>query len=312
MGKPFMSELHQLEATYSAALSMDTSSLDVALSESLRYPLVAVGSGGSLSAAHFACRLHQQFAGKLAKASTPLEILSLLSDGGSRHSLVNSTVLCLSAGGSNTDINRAFRALIEADVCSFISNAVYDGRLLPEPENEKQALVLNKSAHPALKPYGVQYLPVEHDGCSQSSEEEAEAIKEIFESLLKQQYRDKHGKTHKMSHRNILVVAPYNMQVNLLKRVLPDGARVGTVDKFQGQEAEVVIVSMTTTSEEYLPRHIEFLYSKNRLNVALSRARCLSILVANPLLMSIKCKTIDQMALVNTLCWVRDYSELSD
>lgn len=110
-----MSELRQLEATYSAALSMDTSSLDVALSESLRYPLVAVGSGGSLSAAHFVCRLHQQFAGKLAKASTPLEILSLLSDGGSRHSLVNSAALCLSAGGSNSDINRAFRALIEAE-----------------------------------------------------------------------------------------------------------------------------------------------------------------------------------------------------
>ncbi|MFH1734038.1 MAG: TM0106 family RecB-like putative nuclease [bacterium] len=198
------------------------------------------------------------------------------------------------------------------DVCRFISDAVYDGRLLPEPENEKQALILNKNAPPALKPCGVQYLPVEHDGCSQSSEEEAGAISEMYESLLKQQYRDKHGKKHKMSHRNILVVAPYNMQVNLLNRVLPDGARVGTVDKFQGQEAEAVIVSMTTTSEEYLPRHIEFLYSKNRLNVALSRARCFSILVANQLLMSIKCKTIDQMALVNTLCWVRDYSELSD
>jgi fructoselysine-6-P-deglycase FrlB-like protein len=94
---------------------MDTPSLDVALSESLRYPLVAVGSGGSLSAAYFVCHLHQQFAGKIAKASTPLEILSLLSDGGSRHSLVNSAALCLSAGGSNADINRAFRALIETE-----------------------------------------------------------------------------------------------------------------------------------------------------------------------------------------------------
>ncbi len=86
---------------------------------------------------------------------------------------------------------------------------------------------------------------------------------------------------------------------------------MGTVDKFQGQEAEVVIVSMATSSGDYMPRHIEFLYSKNRLNVALSRAKCLAILVANPALMSIKCNTTEQMALVNTLCWVKDYSESS-
>jgi uncharacterized protein len=99
------------------------------------------------------------------------------------------------------------------------------------------------------------------------------------------------------------------MQVNLLKRVLPNGARVGTVDKFQGQEAEVVIVSMATSSGDCLPRYIEFLYSKNRLNVAISRAKCLALLVANPLLMSIKCTTPEQMALVNTLCWVREYGD---
>jgi len=115
LGKPFMSELHQLEATYFAAMSMDASSLAAALSESARYPLMAVGSGGSLCAAHFACHLHQKFAGKLAKASTPMEMLSLLSGGGSRFTLMDSTVLCLSAGGSNTDINRACRAVIEAE-----------------------------------------------------------------------------------------------------------------------------------------------------------------------------------------------------
>lgn len=116
MGKPFMSELRQLEATYSAALAMDTSSLDAALSVASRYPLVAVGSGGSLSAAHFACYLHQRLTGRLAKALTPLEILSLLAGTASRRCLVNSAALCLSAGGSNADINRACRALIEAEV----------------------------------------------------------------------------------------------------------------------------------------------------------------------------------------------------
>lgn len=109
-----------------------------------------------------------------------------------------------------------------------------------------------------------------------------------------------------MTSDNVLVVAPYNAQVNLLKRVLPPGAKIGTVDKFQGQEAELVIVSMTTSSEQDLPRHIEFLYSKNRINVAISRARCQAIVIANPALMAIKCRTPEQMALVNTLCWVAE------
>lgn len=97
-------------------------------------------------------------------------------------------------------------------------------------------------------------------------------------------------------------VAPYNMQVDLLRRTLPTGARVGTVDKFQGQEAEVVIVSMATSNGDHLPRNIEFLYSKNRLNVALSRARSLALLAASPALADISCATVEQMGLVNLVC----------
>ncbi len=197
------------------------------------------------------------------------------------------------------------------DVCSFISDAVYDGRLKPEKSNKNQCLIPGKDSHPFLKPTGIVYVPVEHDGCSQKSPEEAEVIKNIYESLLKQSYQDKSKKKQRITIDNILVVAPYNMQVNLLKRTLPKGARVGTVDKFQGQEAEVVIVSMATSSGDYLPHHIEFLYSKNRLNVALSRAKCLALLVASPALMAIRCKTVEQMALVNTLCWAKNYSEKS-
>ena len=90
----------------------------------------------------------------------------------------------------------------------------------------------------------------------------------------------------------------------LLRSVLPEGARVGTVDKFQGQQAPVVIVSMVTSSVEDLPRNIEFLYSKNRMNVAISRAQCLAVVVANPNLMEVPCKTIEQMKLVNTFYWL--------
>jgi predicted RecB family nuclease len=194
------------------------------------------------------------------------------------------------------------------DVCRLISDMVYDARLEPEPHTVNQILLLNSDAHPALAPSGVRFVPVQHDSCSQQSEEEAELIKTLIENLLQQNYQDKDKLVRPITLENILMVAPYNMQVNLLKRILPAGARVGTVDKFQGQQAEVVIVSMTTSNEEYLPRFIDFLYSKNRLNVALSRAKSLALLVANPELMSIKCSTPEQMALVNALCWVWEYS----
>ena len=192
------------------------------------------------------------------------------------------------------------------DVCRFISDAVYDGRLEAEHNNANQALLLSADVHPALTPTGLRYVPIAHHACSQRSQEEADLVLDMVNSLLKQRYRDKQGQEHPMTLNDILVVAPYNMQVNLLKQVLPEGARVGTVDKFQGQEAEAVIVSMATSSGDYLPRNIGFLYSKNRLNVAISRAKCLAIFIANPALMAIRCSTPEEMALVNTLCWVQE------
>ncbi|WP_198145935.1 DEAD/DEAH box helicase [Desulfonatronovibrio magnus] len=195
------------------------------------------------------------------------------------------------------------------EVNALISDMIYESRLEPESNNSNQRLILSGNADSALLPAGVRYIPVEHDGCSQKSQEEAEVVKKLVESLTSQQYQDKHKNIHPLGLENILVVAPYNLQVNLLKSVLPQGARVGTVDKFQGQQAEVVIVSMATSNEEYLPRNIDFLFSKNRLNVAISRAKSLAIVVSNPALMSIKCSQPEQVALVNALCWVKEYSE---
>jgi uncharacterized protein len=195
------------------------------------------------------------------------------------------------------------------DVCRFISDAVYDGRLRPEADNQKRRLVLGSSAHPALRPTGIAFVPVRHDGCKQSSEAEAIVVNDLFHSLLAQRYVDGDGVERPMTIDNVLVVAPYNAQVNLLKSRLPARARVGTIDKFQGQEAEADLVSMTTSSGEYLPRNIEFLYDKNRLNVAVSRARSLAVVVASPELLHIRCTTPAQMELVNTLCWVREYAD---
>ena len=197
---------------------------------------------------------------------------------------------------------------MHADVCRFISEAVYDGRLSPEPANQNQRLLLDSRAHPALKPTGIAFIPLEHDGNSQRSAEEAELVKALYASLLEQRFRNKQGEEHPMGADNILVVAPYNSQVNLLRSVLPSGARVGTIDKFQGQEAEAVLISMATSSGDYLPRNIEFLYDKNRLNVAISRAKCLAVVVASPALLHIKCKTPQQIELVNTLCWLQQYA----
>ena len=189
------------------------------------------------------------------------------------------------------------------DVCGFISDAVYDSRLQAQADNARQRLVLGPRADARLKSTGLAFVPVAHDANAQRSEEEAAVVKELYESLLAQRYVNRANENKPMRAENILVVAPYNMQVSLLKRVLPAGARVGTVDKFQGQEAEAVIISMATSSGEYLPHNIEFLCSKNRFNVAVSRARSLAVLVASPRLLEVNCTTPEQMALVNTLCW---------
>jgi superfamily I DNA and/or RNA helicase len=108
--------------------------------------------------------------------------------------------------------------------------------------------------------------------------------------------------TRPLEHGDFIVVTPYNEQVRCLRELLPDGVRIGTVDKFQGQEAPVVFFSMATSSGADAPRNLEFLFSRNRLNVAISRARCLAILVANPRLLEADCRTIEQMRLVNALC----------
>jgi predicted RecB family nuclease len=202
-------------------------------------------------------------------------------------------------------LERTYR--MHEDVCRFISEAVYDGRLKPAPDNQRQRLLLEAGADPRLRPTGLQFVEVNHVGCSQKSEEEAEVVRALYLSLLGQRFTDRAGVEHPMEHQNILVIAPYNLQVNHLKDVLPTDARVGTVDKFQGQEAEAVLVSMTTSSRDELPHDFEFLYNKNRLNVAISRARTFSCVIASPRLLEVSCSTVEQMKLANTLCWARRY-----
>lgn len=199
-------------------------------------------------------------------------------------------------------LDRTFR--MGKELTRFVSELAYEGRLRPAPGRELQRLVLEGPHHAALGQGGLSFVPVEHRGRSQSSEEEAAVVRAIVDDLLGRAFVDHRGGTGTISLDDILVVSPYNAQVNLLRGALPDGARVGTVDKFQGQEGQVSIVSMATSSGDDLPRNIEFLYSRSRLNVAVSRARILAVVVASPRLMDIPCHAVHQLELVNSLCWV--------
>jgi predicted RecB family nuclease len=190
---------------------------------------------------------------------------------------------------------------IHPSICQFISEAFYEGRLHAHDSTSERSLSLKNTDLPNE---GIHLIPTDHEGCSQKSTEEGEIIKAKYQELLGQQFHDQDGTIRAITEDDILVVTPYNVQVNYLKSILPPNARVGTVDKFQGQEAPIVLISMVTSSAEDLPRNIEFLYSKNRLNVAISRAQCLAVVVVNPKLLEIPCKTVEQMKLVNTFCWL--------
>jgi superfamily I DNA and/or RNA helicase len=149
---------------------------------------------------------------------------------------------------------------------------------------------------------GIFYVPVAHVGNQNSSEEEVEKISEVVIELLKNgQWTNSENITRSLTKEDILIVAPYNAQVAALIEEMP-GLQIGTVDKFQGKEAPVVIYSMTSSTVQDAPRGMNFLFSPNRLNVATSRAKSVCILVASPLLIEPDCHTIDQMRMANAVC----------
>jgi uncharacterized protein len=192
-------------------------------------------------------------------------------------------------------LSRTWR--MHPDVCRFISDTSYEGRLHAVAACERQRI-----DSPGLSGTGLRWLPVEHDGNRGSSVEEADRIAEELEVLLRGTFTDCDGRARRLGWDDVLVVTPYNAQVRCLRRRLGARARIGTVDKFQGQEAPVVIFSMATSSGDDLPRNLEFLFSRNRLNVAISRAQSLAVLVASPKLLEIRCRSIEQMRMVNALC----------
>ena len=157
--------------------------------------------------------------------------------------------------------------------------------------------------------HGVRFLPVEHVGHRTAAPEEAAVVRDEIERLLGTPYAGEEGE-RPLRYEDFIVVAPYNSHVRCLREALPEAVRVGTVDKFQGQEATVVLFAMASSTGEDVPRGLDFLFSRNRLNVAVSRARCLAYVVANPRLLETTCKTVEQMRLVNALCRFVEIAEV--
>jgi uncharacterized protein len=183
------------------------------------------------------------------------------------------------------------------ELCRFVSEQVYEGRLASHPDTARQRV--GGSRWPGA---GAHLVEVPHAGNAQVAHEEIAAIRAAIAELTAGTWTDGGGATRPLRDSGIIVVAPYNAQVNALRAALPERVRVGTVDKFQGQEAPVCLVSMTASSIEEVPRGMGFLFSLNRINVAVSRAKALSLVFASPRLLDARCATVEEVRLVNTLC----------
>ncbi len=196
---------------------------------------------------------------------------------------------------------------LHPDICAFHSELFYDGKLAAKEGCEQQTI---KSNGP-ISGSGLRYLPVPHAGNKSASIEEAEVITGLVQDILasKASWVDRKGNETPLKLGDIVIITPYNAQVFEIQERLP-GAFVGTVDKFQGQEAPIAIYSMATSSHSDAPRGMEFLYSANRFNVAISRAQCMAILVASPEVFEAECKTPRQMQLANAFCRYLEVAEI--
>ena len=188
-------------------------------------------------------------------------------------------------------------------ICKYVSDSFYESRLKPH------AITYERKVSLSLKDIGnegIYYLPATHSDCTQKSDEESKTIKKYFDKIKGKEIVES-SKKSKITNDDVMVVAPFNMQVNNLTKVLGKGSRVGTIDKFQGQEAKIVFISMTSSDPENIPRHKEFFFSRNRLNVAISRAECVAVILFNPNLLLTQCQKINEMRLVNNFCKLLRY-----
>ncbi|WP_352810327.1 TM0106 family RecB-like putative nuclease [Mesorhizobium sp. M0293] len=200
------------------------------------------------------------------------------------------------AAGQGLFLEETWR--LHPDLCAFTSELFYEGKLKSRDGLDGQII----SSGP-IRGSGLRHIPVSHSGNQNSSPEEAVVIRDLVNHILQSNthWVDRDGKEAPITPDDILIITPYNAQVFEIQQHLPS-ARVGTVDKFQGQEAPIAIYSMATSTHADAPRGMDFLYSLNRFNVATSRAKCLSILVASPQVFEAECRTPRQIQLANAFC----------
>lgn len=189
-------------------------------------------------------------------------------------------------------LERTYR--MHPDVCQPLSEIVYEGKLKSDKQTEIQSVSIQEPDL-IIKKTGILPIAVIHDGNTQSSEEEVIIVQQLIDELKTGTFTNNKGETTPITDDDILIVAPYNMQVNLLKEKLKGNLEIGTIDKFQGQEAPVVIISMAVSDVAESSRGLGFVFDINRLNVAVSRAQALAVIVANEELEQCQVNSLGQM-----------------
>ncbi|MCC2642464.1 MAG: uncharacterized protein K0S45_2877, partial [Nitrospira sp.] len=188
-------------------------------------------------------------------------------------------------------------------VCRFISESIYGGRLGSHTDCCRQRIAVPPCPSSLVtRESGIVFSGVEHDGNIQQSDEEVARVLAIYQELQGRMYTAKDGATKPLALEDFLFIAPYNAQVRALQSALPNGARVGSVDRFQGQEAPVCILSLCSSCGEYGSRGLAFILDRNRVNVALSRAQCLAAVVADPRTAGSIPGSMEEMMLLNLFC----------
>ena len=191
-------------------------------------------------------------------------------------------------------------------ICAFISESFYESRLKPHEITKKRTVNLNLKNFESENIY---YIPIDHKGCSTGSDEEVDLINKIYEKILGSNYTDEHG-NGKIDYHDIMTIAPFNVQVGKLMKKLNAKSKIGTVDKLQGQEGKVVFISYTASDSANIPRHKTWFFSRNRLNVAISRAQSIVFFIFNPNLLLASCKKIEEMKLLNNFCKLLKYKKI--
>jgi uncharacterized protein len=190
---------------------------------------------------------------------------------------------------------------LHPQICAFTSEVFYAGKLTADETLARQQV----TGAGALSGCGLRFVPVEHRGRTNHAPEEVERVAALIEELFagSPRFTDRSGNERALTREDVLIVAPYNVQVEELKKRLPSHReRIGTVDKFQGKQAPIVVYSMASSSADDAPRGMAFLFSLNRLNVATSRAQAVVALVASPTLSLARCRLPRQMQMANAFC----------